>query len=220
MKIELFTFGISTELVKAARWNAEFCEWEINYKTILETYKTMHINPNGIKLSSDQEARRWKMHFERESEFWERTKDCWHIWSNDKLLFQAVETGVEQYLQQAPVEKARDDTPEQHEENTSSKKGRPKQGQWLNGDASQQAETLQRLKREIGTKKAKQAYIVLFAAWKAGLLTEMPNSRTACQCFPSVKSTSYKNAQKYKELDDFGIMDQEEVELLIEKFRL
>ena len=197
MKIELFTFGISTELVKAARWNAEFGEWEINYKTILETYKTMHINPNGIKLSPNQEARRWKMHFERERELWERTKDCWHVWSDDKLLLQAVETGVEQYLQQSPVEvelKHVDDKPKFKGRKTCFK------DKMLDDEDGRKLKILHEV---IDGKDSNNARLIVDSAISIGWLTK-PSGSSVADEFKGISKSTFNNAgttNKYKDCD-------------------
>jgi len=195
---DIYTFGLAAELVKAAQWNEEFQEWEINHSQIIKSYKVRHTNPNGINLSPEQEARRWKIHVERERELWARTKDCWYLWSDDKLLFQAVEAGVVQYLQQYPVE-------EEHQPVETKPRGKGRKTCFRDkmlddGDGRK----LQILHKLIDGKGGNNARKIIDAAVSIGWLTKPSGSNVANE-FEGISKSTFNNAAGTYKFDDCDI---------------
>ena len=101
---EIFTFGISKEIVKAARWNNLLREWVlIDRDSLFKDYRTKSINPDSASLTPSQESKGKAIHFENERKLWLQTQDLWGSWSNDMALFDFVKANVEAYLQQSHV---------------------------------------------------------------------------------------------------------------------
>jgi len=194
---DIYTFGLSRKLVEAAKWSRLLKKWRIIYKPVFESYKTKRINQDCPDPSPEEEVMAWAEHVKEEREYWAQTKDCWHLWSNDELLFEAVKIGVEQYLQLSPVE-----VEQQHVDAKPKFKGRKTcfRDNMLDDADGRKLQILHNL---IDGKDSNNARLIIDAAVSVGWLTK-PSGSSVANEFKGISKSTYNNADatyKYKDCD-------------------